>query len=385
MNFEHVEIHDVVQAYERKAIERHLVTSNRDPMSQQLLASRALTPVYLLKSRALEYREATARACMARACEGGDPIAYLRRAAELCGDAPFLPQGLTRSVVDYLATHTSNAYDRIALDMFARSLYDNGYRDKASAIYFYLLTSENDPCKQSSLLRRCIACWKELGDASLSITRDSGVVLSTTRFADEEDAQTDGHEDDDVHVYDKLTQIVRHQASFSWVIEIATDAGLGEDFIIGLCRHILFPPRSMRSYSLNSLADNDMASNELALPWQVEKEVLLRYVQVLTSNLNEKQVTLANQLEMIQSHVGNSSLSNISTRNLNRGTPSVPTRLPFNVPNVLVRLRHPTVIIPCALWGAFGGAGHPVTKIFNFILYIALADSTVVRSRQECI
>lgn len=357
-----------MQAYERSAIERHLVTSNRDPMSQQPLASRALTPVYLLKSRALEYREATARACMDRACRGcGDPVAYLRRAAELCTDAPFLPQGLTRNVVDYLVTHTSNAYDRIALDMFARSLYDNGYRDKAASIYFYLLTSENDPCKQPSLLRQCIACWKELGAAALSITNGGDSQLSR-------DIVGPRQQEDDIHVYDKLTQIVKQQTSFSWVMEIATDAGLGEDFIIGLCHHILFPPRSMRSL-VGPVEDDDPtdSGNELALPWEIEKEVLLRYVQVLTSKLNENQVVLGNKMRIMEKQLtSGAQVSQVSRRFL------------FNGPIFLItRLRQPYVILPCALFGAFGDAGHPVTKIFNFISYVALADFfTVGRSRQ---
>lgn len=90
--------------------------------------------------RALEYREATARKCVEKAFRspGPDAIVYLRRAAELCGDANFvvpvrlaacfyyicsfmditpgmthadasisLVQGLSRSCMQYVQTHPS--------------------------------------------------------------------------------------------------------------------------------------------------------------------------------------------------------------------------------------------------------------------------------------
>ena len=57
------------------------------------MASTQLTPVYMLRSRALEWRQATARECIQRACESDcmEPpvlMRYLRRAADLTAHAP---------------------------------------------------------------------------------------------------------------------------------------------------------------------------------------------------------------------------------------------------------------------------------------------------------
>lgn len=48
---------------------------------------RSLTPVFALRSRAMEYRERVANACIERLCAGApEPIRYLRRAVELVAD-----------------------------------------------------------------------------------------------------------------------------------------------------------------------------------------------------------------------------------------------------------------------------------------------------------
>lgn len=46
-----------MQVYERHAIERALEYSNLDPVTRSPLPGKTLTPVYLLRSRATEYRE----------------------------------------------------------------------------------------------------------------------------------------------------------------------------------------------------------------------------------------------------------------------------------------------------------------------------------------
>ena len=52
--------------YERHAIERHLSYSDLDPITRTALSSKQLTPVYILRSRAIEYREhRSAAACCA--------------------------------------------------------------------------------------------------------------------------------------------------------------------------------------------------------------------------------------------------------------------------------------------------------------------------------
>jgi len=68
-----------VQVYERAAIERHLSRGKGaaiDPLSRQPLPSPELTPVYILRSRAAEFREHTAQRNLERACQPGcvDPV-----------------------------------------------------------------------------------------------------------------------------------------------------------------------------------------------------------------------------------------------------------------------------------------------------------------------
>jgi hypothetical protein len=73
--------------YERAAIMAHLERSVTDPLTRQPLLNSSLTPVYVLRSRALEYRETVARACVDRVCSGApEPMRYLRRAVELVAD-----------------------------------------------------------------------------------------------------------------------------------------------------------------------------------------------------------------------------------------------------------------------------------------------------------
>jgi hypothetical protein len=67
------------QVYERAAIERHLSRGKGaaiDPLSRQPLPSPELTPVYILRSRAAEFREHTAQRNLERACQPGcvDPV-----------------------------------------------------------------------------------------------------------------------------------------------------------------------------------------------------------------------------------------------------------------------------------------------------------------------
>lgn len=56
------------QVYERDAISAHLEAHRNDPLTRLPLASMQLTPVYLLRARAAEYRESAAAACVDAAC-----------------------------------------------------------------------------------------------------------------------------------------------------------------------------------------------------------------------------------------------------------------------------------------------------------------------------
>lgn len=108
-----------LQVYERAAIERHLSQSKGtaiDPISRQALPNRELTPVYILRSRATEFREHTARQNLERACSAAclDPVCssvIFRRLGTLLVMAPslhtqlFLPLFLPRQVSSLTAKY----------------------------------------------------------------------------------------------------------------------------------------------------------------------------------------------------------------------------------------------------------------------------------------
>ena len=87
-------INGLGQVYERAAIEEHFQQKAKakcravDPITNVPLESLQLTPVYPMRSRALEYREQTGKACVEAACHRScsEPIMYIRRAVELCSE-----------------------------------------------------------------------------------------------------------------------------------------------------------------------------------------------------------------------------------------------------------------------------------------------------------
>lgn len=130
-------INSAGQVYERHAMEACFASADVDvdPLSRTPLPTRTLTPVHVLRSRALEYRLRTATTCVERACTNGcdSPARYVRRACELAGN-DLRVKGLSQALLAYVASHPSNAYDTHVLDAFAQSLQQGGYRDKVRAL-----------------------------------------------------------------------------------------------------------------------------------------------------------------------------------------------------------------------------------------------------------
>jgi U-box domain len=308
-----------LQAYERKAIEQHLRNTDTDPMSRQPLLNPSLTPVFVIKSRAIEYRESTSRQCVDRACSSfppRPPIDYLRRAVELCSDAGFLPKGLTSEVVSYVNSHLSNVYDRLALDLFAQGLYSYGYRDRAAAVYFHLLVSEEDKTAQADMLKRCLACWQAGG----TTPNENNIIENTISGGGTGGGGTSTNvsKDLDSHVFEKLIQMIDNTSSFGWLIEVSSEAGLGNTFIARLCQHILFPSQRGVTFSSTSLLSSSLSSSSSGfslsgpilrgkkqgkLPWETEKEVLLKYCFVLTSGIEEEQAEMNKKIKILEDKV----------------------------------------------------------------------------------
>lgn len=248
-------------------MEHYLATNSCDPLSRQPLPDKKLTPVWALKSRALEYREATARACLDRACSpspGGDPVRCLRRAVELSADAGLLPQGLPADVAAYVASHPSNAYDRLALEALARGLGEAGYRQRAAAVWFHLLATEGDRAQQAAHLWRCLGCWGEQGGGGAAPAVDD-------------------------HACAQLAALLDRGSPPGWVLEVAAEAGLGDDFCARLCGALLFPAPA--------LAGGGEAE---ALPWESEKRLLVTYTRVLGASLKARQGEAEARLERLE-------------------------------------------------------------------------------------
>ncbi len=74
--------------YERDAITSHIKVYGSDPKTRVPLRSDQLTPVYLVRARASEYRETAAAACVEAASSPGcpDPVGAGASLAPLVGD-----------------------------------------------------------------------------------------------------------------------------------------------------------------------------------------------------------------------------------------------------------------------------------------------------------
>ena len=179
------------QIYERAAIETHLARAAAagapltDPLSNAPLASDQLLPVFPVRSRAAEYREATVRAAAAAAAREprrDEAARLLRRAAELAmPPAPPPPSGaaghhqqdqsqqllvaapgLSPDLCRFLASHRGDAYSAVALKFFANSLAAQGFPDRAADVFYGLLL-DADRQQQAEYLRLCLACWGHKG------------------------------------------------------------------------------------------------------------------------------------------------------------------------------------------------------------------------------
>lgn len=247
-------INAVGQVYERHAITSFLQYHDTDPVTREVLPNKTLTPVYVLRSRAIEYRENSARACIEAACSPAcdQPALYLRRAAELCSVLPAPIQGLSSEALQYIQAHPSNAYDERSLQLFAEGLFQAGYRDKAASIYYSLLQAGADRAQQGELLRKCLECWQAGSDG------DGGIADSRT--------------------FTKLAEFVSTQRTFTWsqIIDVAAEAQLGDVFTLRLCEQLL-------------------SSNSADGPYDESLAILMKYVQVLNARTQSRLDALEQQ------------------------------------------------------------------------------------------
>lgn len=326
--------------YERASIERYLSHNQCDPMTRQPLVNKSLTPIFVLKSRAQEYRESAAKQCVEKACTQGcaDPVRYLRRAVELVADAAGKDlgvRGLSEETINYVTSHPSNAYDRLALQVFAHGLFQAGYKDKAAAVYYHLLVSGSDRVQQAHLLRCCLACWTQPEVSLLETPRSSsgherGLSLlgsqlgalasrapSTPSPTDPPAAGMVSSSQDvgtalavpanDPHVFEKLVLLFDGNSCLGWtqVIDMAEEAGLGREFVVRLCEQLLFHPLPRGDLGGKALSRSSQGSGlnqPLEQSWAVEKEILLKYVRVLCQDVKEHCLQTRKCLQCMEQH-----------------------------------------------------------------------------------
>jgi hypothetical protein len=246
------------QVYERDAIVQHLRHRTADPISNLPLQNMHLTPVYPMKSRAMEYRESAAKMCIEACCQMTceEPMKYLRRAAELsCGVSLHVP-GMSRGLVD--AVSNTNTDTRLPDDKllycFAEELRLQGYPELAANVYAQLLKTGIENDRKVEVLRKCILCW------------------------------TPDAEDDDGHLHANLIHKLAPLSSVLTpvaLLDLVIEAGLGHSHVLALCEHIL----------------------QTQCPTEQDK-LQLKYLQVHCQELQQHASALEQKLAAVQAAVG---------------------------------------------------------------------------------
>ncbi|KAI3435786.1 hypothetical protein D9Q98_001844 [Chlorella vulgaris] len=323
--------------YERAAIQAHLERSCTDPLTRQPLLNKSLTPVYVLRSRALEYRESAARACIDRVCSGTpEPLPaarYLRRAVELVADTGSNVQGLSKETIDYFQAHPSNAFDRIGLQLFAQGLYASGYRDRAAAIWSsLLLDADSDRSQQADLLRRCLSC-----------------------YLDEPSMIGSGGDD---YVFEKMVALFEGRVGRDRLVELTQEANLGDAFVLRLCEQLLFRP-------LPLVGSEEEAPASAATQ---EKRLLLKYCHVLTDNLQRRQGEVERRLQELDRWSKRNQSSARKSSTSDNGAQSGGRRR-LHLPGWA---RHPALVAVCMLLSAGVPPGHPAARVVRAVPLLAL-------------
>ena len=351
-------------SYEKKAIEEFLCRANIDPLTREPLESKSLTPVYVLRSRALEYREKTSRRCIDKACslleekQDGvpvDPVRYLRRAVELVAETEHFPLGLTRETVDYVLSHPSNAYDNLVMKKFAHDLYQKGYKDKAAIVYFNLLCCEADRQRQADLLNKCLECWQNTKHAVENVSNDLECQF-------------------DEHSLYRLAGLIQ---SKTWIIDVASLAGLGHAGVAKLCEMMLFPLHY--STSSGSLIESSKIAKRgeqvESLSWSEEKSVLMKYVRTSFHATEERLSRLEKSISTIEKdvcvqHWRNRKLIDVQN-NREIGDEGMTGLLGF----VSTALHSPIVLLPACLVVVFGDGRRPQVKLCQILPFLSILSS----------
>ncbi|KAL3146347.1 hypothetical protein ABBQ32_003037 [Trebouxia sp. C0010 RCD-2024] len=145
--------------------------------------------------------------------------------------------------------NSGSVHDTVCMRLFAAGLLAAGLKDEAAGVYYSLLQEGADRAQQAELLRQCLACWSP-----------------------------DLHGQPDDSTFEKLSRFVERQNTFSWgrTIDIVQDAGFGDAFALRLCEELI----------LRDVAEDSSTSKA---EWAMQKEVILKYVQISRHSLASKQ------------------------------------------------------------------------------------------------
>ncbi|KAK9909207.1 hypothetical protein WJX75_008715 [Coccomyxa subellipsoidea] len=311
------------QVYERHAITSHVEKNHNDPVTRLPLRLDQLTPVYVLRVRAAEYRESAAAACIEAACsaECVNPVQYVRRAVEIA-DGLTIP-GLSPECVQYVKTHPSNACDVQVMEVFAQGLVSAGWKVKAAAVYGTLLTAGLDKAQQCDHLRACLACWTQLP-----------------------------WEVDDTAMR-QLEEFVEGQIVLRWsqIIDLV-EASFGSTTAVALCEHLLFPGNS------------GVARKAAALEARL-REVTLKYVQLQLRSLGDAQEALDRRLTAVEAASQDTSDA--------RENPGRDRRFFVRRPHWMNRRAFASAALTVAT--VAGAGSHPVLKLLSMFPLLYLIPS----------
>lgn len=190
------------EAYERSALAAYLDRQPPglpalDPATKRPLANRNVSAADALAARAADYRRDAATWCCDAAArtECEDRIKYLRRAAELAGNALRVKiPGLTATCVRYLSgSSQGKANDDEALQSFADGLREDGCGDKASNVYCHILRDKQEQLKKhqhlnATLEQRC----KTLDEENSALKKENMLAANEKRTSDEKQESLKG-------------------------------------------------------------------------------------------------------------------------------------------------------------------------------------------------
>eukprot|EP00878_Enallax_costatus_P028313 GHUV01030575.1.p1 GENE.GHUV01030575.1~~GHUV01030575.1.p1 ORF type:complete len:475 (+),score=162.34 GHUV01030575.1:605-2029(+) len=336
----------VGQVYERSAIQRHLLqaalTGNppTDPISNAVLPSVDLVPVYPMRSRAAQYRESTALECVRLAVQPNctAPVRYLRRAAELVVTADssssasgaltssnsssltpasslplpasgaaatgapnsnssssgpgFSIPGMTLDLARYLAAHQGSAYDALVLKYFGNELLRAGCADSAADVFYRLLLEAEDRVQQAEYLQLCLDCWTSSNSSSV----DSAEAPAGAEPISAAGEQQPGAALSPA-IIGKLADFVQRQRSLSpsAIVHMLQSTNHGTAMAMQLCQVLLARASAAAAAAAGPGSE---AEAVVGLPGGLggALEVLVSFVELGDSQLREQLQDLASQL-----------------------------------------------------------------------------------------